>query len=324
MAVRFTTSRLRVGVPTAAQPAFFATGRGIREFLRLSLSTTAGRIGLAIVLIHVFVAIFGSMVAPYTFDEFHLPPDFPAEDRLSGPNWTYLLGTDQFGRDVFSRVLSGAGSLITISLTGALLGIFLGTVIGMTSGYKGGRVDEVVMRVMDGGLAFPGLLLALLVLTTLGAREAPWGWLDDNWEALLIVLTVGVVHAPGISRVLRSVTLKVKNQEFVMSARLRGENAPYIIFREILPNAMPVLAVELSVRLSYSILIVSSLGFLGLGVQPPSPDWGLMIGEGRQFIVAAPWMTLAPAGAVATLVVGVNLLTDGIKQASGLPREIIR
>ncbi len=320
MAFVQTTGRM----PDSFRPMFLTMVRGTREFLRLSLSTTSGRIGLPLVAAHAFVAIFGSMVAPYAFDEFHVPPLFPAEDQLAAPNWTYLLGTDQFGRDVFSRVLSGAGSLVGISLAGALLGIFLGTVIGMSSSYRGGRVDEVVMRIMDGALAFPGLLLALLVLTTLGAREAPWEWLDDNWEGLLIILTVGIVHAPSISRVLRSVTLKAKNQEFVMSARLRGESAAYIIFREILPNALPVLAVELSVRLSYSILIVSTLGFLGLGVQPPSPDWGRMIGEGRQYISAAPWMTFAPAGAVATLVVGVNLLTDGIKQASGLPREIIR
>ena len=109
-----------------------------------------------------------------------------------------------------------------------------------------------------------------------------------------------------------------------MSARLRGESAAYIIFREILPNAMTVLAVELSVRLSYSILIVSSLGFLGLGVQPPSPDWGLMISESRGFLADYPWMTLAPAGAISSLVVGVNLLSDGIRQASGLPRDIVR
>ena len=236
----------------------------------------------------------------------------------------YLLGTDQYGRDVFSRVLAGAGSLVTISLAGALLGIFLGTVVGMGSGYTGGKVDEVVMRVMDGMLAFPGLLLALLILSTLGAKDAPWKWLDTHWESVLIVATVGIVFTPGVARVMRSVTLKAKNLEFVMSARLRGESSVYIIFREILPTTMTVLAVELSVRLSYSILIVSSLGFLGLGVQPPSPDWGLMIGESRQFIASAPWMTLAPAVAVATLVVGVNLLTDGIKQASGLPRDITR
>ena len=249
----------------------YCMGRGIREFLRLSLSTKAGRIGLPIVTIHVFVAIFGPFPAPFSPTDFHLPSDFP-EDRLSGPNSTYLLGTDQFGRDILSRVLSGAASLISISLSGALFAIVLGTAVGMSSGYKGGRVDEFVMRVIDGILAFPGILLALLVLTTLGAQDAPWQWLDYYWEGLLIVITIGVVFMPGIFRVMRSVTLQAKNQEFVMSARLRGESGAYIIFREILPNTLPILAVLLAVNLSYSILVVSSLGFLGLGVQPPSSD----------------------------------------------------
>ena len=313
---------LRAGVLRATGAALSASGRGLRGFLRLAFGTTAGRIGLPIVTIHVFVAVFGPLLAPYPATEFHLQN--AGEHQLVGPSWLYWLGTDQYGRDVFSRVLSGAGSLISIALAGAVLGIFLGTVVGMGSGYKGGRVDEVVMRVMDGLMAFPSLLLALLVLSTLGDRPAPWEWLEPYWEAVLIVATVGVVFMPAVARVMRSVTLNAKTQEFVMNARLRGESGAYIIFREILPNAMTVLAVELSVRLSYSILIISSLGFLGLGVQPPSPDWGLMISESRQFIGPAPWMTLAPAGAVASLVVGVNLLTDGIKQASGLPRDITR
>ena len=403
MAIPVSTAELQAGVPRAAGPALSSVGRGLRTFFRLALGTTSGRIGLPIVTIHLVVAIFGPLLAPYSPTDFHLYPNYPKEHQLTGPSlnrdfirvgndalrvnaplvlsseiqegldnsiisenlrtqlkdqnvnlsddatvstvpdgssWIitdvdttysvtkgterYWLGTDQYGRDVFSRVLSGAGSLITIALVGALLGIFLGTVVGMGSGYTGGKVDEVVMRVMDGMLAFPGLLLALLILSTLGAKDAPWDWLDQHWESVLIVATVGIVFTPGVARVMRSITLKAKNLEFVMSARLRGESSAYIIFREILPTTMTVLAVELSVRLSYSILIVSSLGFLGLGVQPPSPDWGLMIGESRQFIASAPWMTLAPAAAVATLVVGVNLLTDGMKQASGLPRDITR
>ena len=320
MAAPANTGELYAGRSRAGRAALSASGRGARTFFRLALGTTAGRIGLPIVAVHVFVAIFGTFLTPFPPTEFHLQNS--GEDQLIGPTSEYWLGTDQFGRDVFSRVLSGARSLILISLCGTLLGIFLGTVVGMGSGYQGGKVDEVVMRIVDGMMAFPGLLLALLILSTLGAADAPWGWLDQYWEAVLIVATVGAVFIPGVSRVMRSVTLKAKSQEFVMSARLRGESAAYIIFREILPNAVTVLAVEFSVRLSYSILIVSSLGFLGLGVQPPSPDWGLMIGEGRQYIASAPWMTLAPAGAVASLVVGINLLSDGIRQASGLPREI--
>jgi peptide/nickel transport system permease protein len=205
--------------------------------------------------------------------------------------------------------MSGATSLIGISVIGSTLGIALGTIVGMSSAYRGGRLDEVVMRVMDGLMSFPSLLLALLVLTTLGT------------SGVNIVATIAVVHLPRVARVVRSVTLSFKEMEFVQSARLRGEPASYIVFREILPNAMPVLVVEFSVRLSYAILLVSSLGFLGMGVQPPSPDWGLMISQSRGFLVGAPWVALAPAGAVASLVVGVNLLADGIKRARGLPRE---
>jgi peptide/nickel transport system permease protein len=232
----------------------------------------------------------------------------------------YWLGTDQFGRDLLSRMMSGARTLITMAISGAALGIALGTVVGMSSGYKGGRVDEVVMRVMDGLMSFPSLLLALLVLTTLGSKAAPVEWLETLWQELLIVVTIGIVFTPGVARVMRSITLSLKEMEFVQSARLRGERAGYVIFREILPNVMPVLGVEASVRLSYSILLVASLGFLGLGVQPPSPDWGLMISESRGYMVAAPWLALVPAVAIASLVVGVNLLGDGLRQARGLPQ----
>ena len=208
-----------------------------------------------------------------------------------------------------------------MAVAAAALGIALGTVVGMSSGYKGGRVDEVVMRVMDGLMSLPSLLLALLVLTTLGSKDAPVEWLEQLWQEFLIVVTIGIVFMPVVSRVMRSVTLSLKEMEFVQSARLRGEQTGYIIFREILPNALPVLGVEASVRLSYSILLVSSLGFLGLGVQPPSPDWGLMISDSRNFLVAAPWMALVPAAAIASLVVGVNLLGDGLRQARGLPQK---
>ena len=182
-----------------------------------------------------------------------------------------------------SRVMSGARSLIRVSVAGAVLGIILGTAVGMSSGFLGGRRDEVIMRIMDGLMSFPSLLIALLVLNSLGP------------SGVNIAGTIGVVFVAPVSRVMRSVTLSVKSLEFVESARLRGEPTAYITFREILPNAVPVLAVEASVRFSYAILLVASLGFLGLGVQPPSPDWGLMISESRRFIVAAPWVAIAPA-----------------------------
>ena len=321
MVVRTSAGRTRPGVPGGVGAIVGHVGRSVRNFLRVALATTAGRVGLPIVAIHLTLVLIGPWLAPYSPTEFHLPPEFPEDHRLSSPTSRYWLGTDQFGRDLLSRMMSGARSLITVAVAGAALGIALGTVVGMSSGYKGGKVDEVVMRVMDGVMSFPSLLLALLVLTTLGSKDAPVEWLETLWQELLIVVTIGVVFMPGVSRVMRSVTLSLKEKEFVESARLRGEQAGYIILREILPNVMPVLGVEVSVRLSYSILLVASLGFLGLGVQPPSPDWGRMISESRPFMVAAPWMALVPAAAIASLVVGVNLLGDGIRQAQGLPQK---
>jgi peptide/nickel transport system permease protein len=222
-------------------------------------------------------------------------------------------------------LLSGARSIILISGIGSILGVALGTAIGMTSGYLGGKADEIIMRIADGLMSFPSLLLALLVLSVSDSLV----WLDGisstfatRKESILVIGTMAIVHAPRVARVLRSATLTIKTQEYVDSARLRGESAYYIIFKEILPNALPVLAVEGSVRFSYAILLASSLGFLGLGVEPPSPDWGAMISDSRSILTRAPWVPLAPAAAVASLVVGVNLLTEGIRDAQKLPTEL--
>ena len=283
-----------------------ATGRRVRYALRLTLRTWAGRIALPIVLLHIMLAFIGPWLAPYSPTEFQRPLEMY---QLAPPSSQFWFGTDQFARDVFSRVLCGATSIIGLSVASCALGITLGTVIGMSSGYKGGRVDEIVMRIVDGMYAFPTLLLALLVLSTLGSSN------------LNIILTIGIAFTPGPARVMRSTTLSLKTMEFVQNARLRGESTPYIIFREILPNVLPTLGVEATVRLSYAILTVASLGFLGMGVQPPSPDWGLTISESRPFLANAPWVALFPAAAVASLVVGVNLLTDGIRQASRMARE---
>jgi peptide/nickel transport system permease protein len=232
-----------------------------------------------------------------------------ADYQFLPPSSQFWMGTDQFGRDVFSRVLTGATSLVITASVGACLGIALGTVVGIGSGYKGGWIDEVVMRIMDMLMSFPTLLLALLVLFTLGPSR------------INIAATIGFVSMPTIGRVVRSTTLSLKTLEFVESARLRRESTFHIMFREILPNVMPVIGVEASVRLSYAILSVASLGYLGLGIQPPSPDWGLAISTGRQFLVSAPWIVVGPMVAVSLLVIALNLLADGIRESTRRARE---
>ena len=291
-------------------------GRSARHGLSIVLRTNSGRIGMAIILVHLFLALFGPLLVP------HSPTEFTREDleiRLTGPSADHLLGTDKFGRDVLSRVMAGARSIIWIAVIGTSLGIALGTTVGMTAGYIGGKTDQFIMRAVDVLLAFPGLLLALLVIN-IGVQRLT----IDLWpskESWLVIVTIGLAFMPVVSRVIRSATLAVRPLEFVQSARLRGERAYYIIFREILPNIIPVVAVEATIRLSFALLLTASLGFLGLGVQPPTPDWGLMVSENREYLGVAPLAALAPALAMASLVVGVNLLSDGIKQASALPKE---
>ncbi len=292
--------------------ALAAAGRGTRNALRLMLRTKSGRVGFPIVLLYLILTIIGPWLWHWLP---HSPTEIPVplvQYQLLSPSSQFWLGTDQFGRDVLSRVLTGATSLVTTAAAGAAIGIVLGATVGMGSGYKGGRVDEAIMRVVDGLMSFPTLLLALLVLFTLGSSRVN------------IAMTIGFTSMPSISRVVRSATLSLKTQEFVQSARLRGESTFYIIFREILPNVLPILSVEASVRFSYAILSVASLGFLGLGIQPPSPDWGLMISQSRRFLISAPWVALAPMGAVASLVIGVNLLVDGIRQAGTMVREEVQ
>ena len=292
--------------------ALAAAGRSVRSILRLMLRTKSGRVGFPIVLLYLILTIIGPWLWHWLP---HSPTEIPVplvQYQLLSPSSQFWLGTDQFGRDVLSRVLTGATSLVTTAAAGAAIGIVLGATVGMGSGYKGGRVDEAIMRVVDGLMSFPTLLLALLVLFTLGSSRVN------------IAMTIGFTSMPSISRVVRSATLSLKTQEFVQSARLRGESTFYIIFREILPNVLPILSVEASVRFSYAILSVASLGFLGLGIQPPSPDWGLMISQSRRFLISAPWVALAPMGAVASLVIGVNLLVDGIRQAGTMVREEVQ
>ncbi len=266
-----------------------------RRWRRL-LATPSAMIGGAILVGYLLLALAGSVIAPYPPLEFHY------SDTLQPPSATFLLGTDQFGRDIFSRILAGSRGIILIAFGATTLGVVGGTLVGLTAGYYGGRIDETIMRIADGLMSFPSLLLALLILTTLGSSLGN------------IIIGVAITFIPRVARIIRSVALDIRTQPYVQAAQARGERAPYIIAREMLPNAMPAIIVESSIRVGYAILIGASLGFLGLGVQPPTPDWGLMIYEGRSMIQTSPWLVLGPAVAISTLVIAANLFADGLSR----------
>jgi len=263
---------------------------------RSLFSRPASAIGASLVLLFFILAVLGPLLAPYSANE-----QIPADARQP-PSLQHWFGTDNLGRDVFSRVILGAWQILSLAGLGTLLAVFVGTVIGLASAYRGGWLDEMSMRTFDSLLALPALLLALMLLGTLGPSR----------NSVLIVIVI--VYTPIVARVVRSAVLSVKSYGFVEAARLRGESQVFILFREIFPSVVPVLAVEAALRFSYAIFLVASLGFLGLGVQPPSPDWGLMIKEARINVTQTPWAMYFPAGAIAIVVVGVNLAADGLKR----------
>ncbi len=303
MAVRDSTIQAESSRPST----FSRFSRTTSNAISLILRTYTGRVAFAIVLVHLIITLIGSWITPYSPTEYHLA------DRFSPPSAEYWLGTDDKGRDILSRVLAGSRSIVWIAVVGTIFGVTLGTIVGVASGYFGGKVDQIIMRFVDWLLAIPSLLLAILIINMSRQR---FSGIDESW---LVILTIGISFMPNNSRVIRSAALAIKPLEFVQSARLRGEPTIYIMFREVLPNVLPVVAVEASIRLSFALLLTAGLGFLGLGVQPPSSDWGLMVSENFRHIGIVPVAALAPGLAIASLVVGINLLADGIRQAQNLP-----
>ncbi|MFZ4849168.1 MAG: ABC transporter permease [Caldilinea sp.] len=253
-------------------------------------------VGLAIVLVYLLLALFGEAVAPYSYTE----QNFVA--TLQPPSLDHLFGTDQFGRDIFSRVVVGSRSIMGLAGIATALSLLVGGLVGVVAGYAGRLWDEALMRVADVLLSFPAMLLALLIVSTLGS------------EVIYLILTIVVVFAPGIARVVRSETLGLAAKEFIDAAHATGVPAHRIVLRHLIPNLVDLLVVEGSIYFSYAILIGSGLSFLGLGVQPPSPDWGLQVNDGRNFVLTAWWITVFPSLAISSLVLGVNLLADGLAQ----------
>jgi peptide/nickel transport system permease protein len=222
--------------------------------------------------------------------------------RLAAPSLTWLAGTDEYGRDVFSRTLYGSQLSLFLGFTATLFGLLLGVPAGLAAGYFRGLVDEGLMRGLDVMMAFPPLMFVLLVL----AFTPPALWKTT--------VAVGILFVPPIARVTRSVALDLMTSDFVVAAQARGEHAWYILARELLPNAWPVIVVEASLRVAFAVLLGAVLSFLGFGVQPPGADWGLMIANAREFVEAQPFMAIAPGVAMSMTVIAVSLIGDGLRE----------
>jgi peptide/nickel transport system permease protein len=260
-------------------------------------------VGSAILLVYLIVAITGPSWIPYGYKEIGVAPP------LSQPSSAHWLGTDQLGRDVFSRVVYGTRYVLILSLLGTVLGLVVGSIVGLLSGYLRGWFDDVIMRVSEALISIPFIVLGLVIIAAAGAK------LSGN--PLLLIGVVGILYAPRIARMARACALQLSTQDFVTAARLRGESAWNIVIRELLPNASGTLLVEFAVRAGYAPVLIGTLGFLGFGARPPTPEWGLMLSENRSALVSAPATVLGPGVALALLVVGLNLCTEGIARIVG-------
>ena len=259
--------------------------------------TATGITGLCLLVLVMGAAILGPILAPYDPQVFH-----PAV-RLQGPSITHWLGTDQFGRDLLSRLLNGAPSTIFFGLGATVLGVGAGSVIGVIAGTAGGWVDSVIMRILDGLLAVPELLFTLLIVTFLGGGMGQ------------AMLAVAIAFTPGMARIARSSVLSIRTREYVLAAVARGEPSYYIMLREVLPNAIGPIVVESSIRVAFAIMIGATLGFLGLGAQPPSTEWGLMVAEARHFMFRNAWTVAVPGVAIAMAAMGFNLFGDALRDS---------
>ena len=265
-----------------------------RALSELTASRNAA-VGIAIVLFWVLVAAAAPVIAPYGPTEMH-------DARLQPPSLQHWLGTDHLARDVMSRLFWGTRVVVALAPISVFLGILMAAPLGLLSGYVGGRLDMLIMRGVDILMSFPTLLIYILIIVTFGPSIA------------VVVISISLGSIPPITRIIRSLVMDVRTQDYVSAARLRGERRGYILLREILPNVSGPIIVDATIRIGYAIMAIGALGFLGLGIPPPTPDWGGMINEGRQWIFAMPWTVLAPAAALSSMVVGLNLLADGMRE----------
>ena len=267
------------------------------DLFRRMRRSPQGMLGMIVVAMMLVIAIGGPWFAPFD------PETFAPLLRYKPPNAEHWLGTDQYGRDILSRLLVGARSTVLMAMLASALGTLAGALIGTTSAFLGGRADEAIMRTIDAILSIPSLLFALLIVNLLG---------KSSFSA---VMAIGIAFTPGMTRVTRSVALAVTKQDYVNAAIARGERGGYIVLREMLPNVVAPIVVEMTIRVAFAVMLFATLSFLGLGAQPPSSEWGLMVAEARRFMHLSFWMILWPSLAVALVAIGFNLLGDGLRDA---------
>jgi len=283
--------------PEVAGAVDAGAGRVRRELLRELVRSRTFLVGLLVVGFWVACALFGSAIAPDS------PYALDLGAVNAAPSAAHWLGTDQLGRDMLSRVVVGARSVLEIALAATVLGIVLGTVLGLITGYFRGLVDEVLSRLIEAVLVLPVVITSLLVIVALGASTTT------------VTITIGAIFAPLIARTVRAAVIQERELDYVEAARLRSENALYVMFVELLPNVLAPITVEFTVRLGYAIFTVATLSFLGFGVQVPTPDWGLDIASNISGLSPGYWWEVLPdAVAIATLVIGVNLVADSIER----------
>ncbi len=267
--------------------------------LRRALSEPATLIGIILVVAHLLMALLAPIIAPYDTSALVGAP-------LQRPSWEFLMGTDQIGRDYFSRVVAGGRIALMVSFLGVAISLFVGTILGVVAGYIGGRTDEIIMRIVDSMMSIPDLILIAILTLALGK------------DVSALIPVVAVVYTWGVVRVVRAKTISLSTLDFVRAAELRGETRLAVMLREIFPNLIGLLGVELAVRISSAVLRISGLSFLGLGISQPTPDWGLMVQEAMGVVFTDPWFLLLPAIMLSSLIIGVNFMVDGLSRAFGI------
>jgi peptide/nickel transport system permease protein len=266
-----------------------------RETVMLLLKRPAFVIGNLVLLGWIVTAVLGERITPY--DPFN---SFSAGHEPPSP--THLMGTDRLGRDVLSRVMVGSRDVLIVAPLAAMLGVVAGTLLGLVMGYYKGIIDDVLSRLVEAFLALPVILVALLTLVVLGTSP------------IVVICVVGILFTPIVARTVRSAVLSERQLDYVTAAKLRGESGPFILSREIFPNVLAPTVVEMTVRFGYAIFTVATLSFLGVGLQPPSPDWGLTVSQEYPNMISGVWWpTLFPALAIASTVIAVNLIADSLQ-----------